>query len=218
MLPPPREMPLSHLLRLTGGEGSNEGGLNIIFSLVDSLVKYGPVGVALGSLPSPIFESYLPPSLVPSLLSSLLSDARRHNISIARPPPATPASKVSSALLVALPFAYLAAMYKMLTHLYSDPDNSKTSNVAAITPPSTRFSDVCGMNDTTSHLRDLLPLLYSGSQSSNPYAEIGTKLPSGVLLAGPPGSGKTLMARAFAGECGCPFISVSASDFVEMFR
>ena len=54
-------------------------------------------------------------------------------------------------------------------------------------------------------------------RSANRFKEIGAKIPKGVLLVGPPGTGKTLLARAVAGEAGVPFLSVTGSDFMEMF-
>ena len=79
--------------------------------------------------------------------------------------------------------------------------------------PKVRFSDVAGIDEAVEELEEIKDFL------SNPakYQAMGAKIPRGVLLVGPPGMGKTLLARAVAGEAGVPFFSISGSDFVEMF-
>lgn len=75
------------------------------------------------------------------------------------------------------------------------------------------FSDVAGADEEKQELEEIVDFL----KNPNKYKEIGAKVPKGVLLLGPPGTGKTLLARAVAGEAGCPFFPISGSDFVEMF-
>lgn len=75
------------------------------------------------------------------------------------------------------------------------------------------FADVAGADEEKQELEEIVDFL----KHSNKYKEIGAKIPKGVLLVGPPGTGKTLLARAVAGEAGCPFFPISGSDFVEMF-
>ncbi|MCI1268940.1 MAG: ATP-dependent zinc metalloprotease FtsH [Ruminococcus sp.] len=75
------------------------------------------------------------------------------------------------------------------------------------------FDDVAGADEEKQELEEIVDFL----KHSNKYKEIGAKIPKGVLLLGPPGTGKTLLARAVAGEAGCPFFPISGSDFVEMF-
>lgn len=75
------------------------------------------------------------------------------------------------------------------------------------------FDDVAGADEEKQELEEIVDFL----KHSNKYKEIGAKIPKGVLLVGPPGTGKTLLARAVAGEAGCPFFPISGSDFVEMF-
>ncbi|HET9724475.1 MAG: ATP-dependent zinc metalloprotease FtsH [Actinomycetota bacterium] len=79
--------------------------------------------------------------------------------------------------------------------------------------PKTTFSDVAGVDEAIEELQEVKEYL------ANPvkFQAMGAKIPRGVLLFGPPGSGKTLLARAVAGEAGVPFYSISGSDFVEMF-
>ena len=78
---------------------------------------------------------------------------------------------------------------------------------------SVTFSDVAGQDEAKESLTEVVDFLHSPQK----YAEVGAKLPKGVLLVGPPGTGKTLLARAVAGEARVPFFSISGSEFVEMF-
>ena len=75
------------------------------------------------------------------------------------------------------------------------------------------FADVAGADEEKHELEEIVDFL----KNPRKYSEIGARIPKGVLLMGPPGTGKTLLARAVAGEAGCPFFSISGSDFVEMF-
>ena len=79
--------------------------------------------------------------------------------------------------------------------------------------PSTTFDDVAGYAGVKQEISEVVDFLKTPAR----FKEIGAKIPKGVLLVGPPGTGKTLLARAVAGEAGVPFMSVSGSDFMEMF-
>ena len=76
-----------------------------------------------------------------------------------------------------------------------------------------KFEDVAGCDEEKAELAELVDFLKNGEK----YTELGARIPKGVLLVGPPGTGKTLLAKAVAGEAGVPFLSISGSDFVEMF-
>jgi cell division protease FtsH len=75
------------------------------------------------------------------------------------------------------------------------------------------FDDVAGIDEAKQELEEIVDFLKNGER----YLALGAKIPKGVLLVGAPGTGKTLMAKAVAGEAGVPFFSISGSDFVEMF-
>ncbi|MGN0525789.1 ATP-dependent zinc metalloprotease FtsH [Eubacterium sp.] len=76
-----------------------------------------------------------------------------------------------------------------------------------------KFEDVAGCEEEKAELEELVDFLKNGEK----YTELGARIPKGVLLVGPPGTGKTLLAKAVAGEAGAPFLSISGSDFVEMY-
>ncbi len=75
------------------------------------------------------------------------------------------------------------------------------------------FADVAGADEEKHEMEEIVDFL----KNPKKYREIGARIPKGVLLLGPPGTGKTLLAKAVAGEAGCPFFPISGSDFVEMF-
>ncbi len=79
--------------------------------------------------------------------------------------------------------------------------------------PKVTFKDVAGLEEAVEELLEIKDFL----QNPDKYRALGAKIPKGVLLFGPPGTGKTLLARAVAGEAGAPFLTISGSDFVEMF-
>src|SRR5262249_49131276 len=91
---------------------------------------------------------------------------------------------------------------------WRSPAHRLTDNVPKVT-----FDDVAGVEEAKSELQEVVEFL----RNPKKFQSLGAKIPKGVLLLGPPGCGKTLLARAIAGEAGVPFFHISGSDFVEMF-
>ncbi len=79
--------------------------------------------------------------------------------------------------------------------------------------PKVTFEDVAGVEEAKEELKEVIEFL----KNPEKFRRLGARIPKGVLLLGPPGTGKTLLARAVAGEAGVPFLSISGSDFVELF-
>jgi len=90
---------------------------------------------------------------------------------------------------------------KSKARLYSEGDTRTT------------FGDVAGVDEAKAELQEVVDFL----RNSDKYTRLGAKIPKGVLLVGPPGTGKTLLAKAVAGEAGVPFLSISGSEFIELF-
>ena len=78
---------------------------------------------------------------------------------------------------------------------------------------SVKFKDVAGLDEAKAEVREFVDFL----KNPRKYKDLGAKIPRGALLSGPPGTGKTMLAKACAGEAAVPFFYISGSDFVEMF-
>ena len=111
-------------------------------------------------------------------------------------------------------------MYKKLMDKASGGANSMMFNmgksnakVYVKSSDGIRFSDVAGVDEAKENLAEIVDYLHNPDK----YRQIGASMPKGVLLVGPPGTGKTMLAKAVAGEANVPFFSMSGSEFVEMF-
>ncbi len=94
-----------------------------------------------------------------------------------------------------------------------NPHTPPTAAVRKPVEPPVTFADVAGIDEVREELEEIVQFLRNPER----YNRLGARIPRGALLVGPPGTGKTLLAKAVAGEAGVPFLSMSASEFVEMF-
>jgi cell division protease FtsH len=132
----------------------------------------------------------------------------------------TPSSSILPTLIIYLvPIALIAVLFIWLQRRAQGQMTGIMSigrsraKVYSTERPRTTFADVAGYTGVKQEISEIVDFLKSPGR----FREIGARIPKGVLLVGPPGTGKTLLARAVAGEAGVPFLSVSGSDFMEMF-
>jgi cell division protease FtsH len=116
-------------------------------------------------------------------------------------------------LTIGLFLAFLYFMFKMFSGKASGALTFGRSRAKPVTNIKVKFSDIAGADEEKAELEEIVDFLKLPSK----FTELGARIPKGVLLVGPPGTGKTLLARAVAGESEVPFLSISGSDFVEMF-
>jgi len=125
----------------------------------------------------------------------------------------------SSALITVLPMIFLLVMfYLFMRQLQAGGGKAMSfgkskARMLSETQNKVTFADVAGINEAKDELEEIIAFL----RDPKKFQRLGGRIPKGVLMMGPPETGKTLLARAIAGEAGVPFFSISGSDFVEMF-
>lgn len=156
------------------------------------------------------FKTYLPfPD--PQIIEKLVKNKTEV---IAKPP-----SNISNIILGILPwFLFIFLMMLFFRRVTSGQDRAFTfgksrAKILNESKPKVTFEDVAGVDEAKEELKEVIEFLKAPAK----FQKLGGRIPKGVLLVGPPGTGKTLLAKAVAGEAGVPFLSISGSEFVEMF-
>ncbi|MBQ6116515.1 MAG: ATP-dependent metallopeptidase FtsH/Yme1/Tma family protein, partial [Oscillospiraceae bacterium] len=152
----------------------------------------------------------------------LLALLEAHNVEYTAPYQAKMSPILEFMMAYILPTVLMVGLFMLLFRFISKSGgglggigNVGKSNAKVYMEKSTgvTFRDVAGQDEAKESLEEIIDFLHNPGK----YTAIGAKLPKGALLVGSPGTGKTLLAKAVAGEAGVPFFSISGSDFVEMF-
>ncbi|SMF83201.1 cell division protease FtsH [Streptomyces sp. Amel2xC10] len=146
----------------------------------------------------------------------------RHDVTVTARPVVQQRGLLPNLLLSLVPIVILVAVWIFFARRFGGGPGGAGGMLGRKTPPKpvellpgtqrTTFADVAGIDEVKGELDDVVDFL----EHPDVYRRMGAKMPRGVLLAGSPGTGKTLLARAVAGEAGVPFFSASASEFIEM--
>ncbi|MEV8320044.1 ATP-dependent zinc metalloprotease FtsH [Streptomyces sp. NPDC059900] len=153
----------------------------------------------------------------------LWDDLTKHDVTVTAEPVVQERSFLSNLLISLAPMLLLVFLWIFIARrMSSGMGGGAGGMLGRKAPPKpvelepgeqrTTFDDVAGIDEVEGELSDVVDFL----KNPGAYREMGAKMPRGVLLAGLPGTGKTLLARAVAGEAGVPFFSASASEFIEM--
>jgi len=149
---------------------------------------------------------------------NLVQNLRQKKVAIKVEPPSDSGWFVNFLIQIILPLLFFALLWWFLMRQAQSANSSALSFGRSRAKPlisdkKVTFADVAGVDESKDELKEIVEFL----KSPKKFNDIGARIPKGVLLMGAPGTGKTLLARAIAGEADVPFFSLSGSDFVEMF-
>jgi cell division protease FtsH len=153
------------------------------------------------------------------VVASLVEAAHRNHVTLEFEHPFLSEAAQSIILSLLLPALFIGFFYVVFLRQAQAGGNQALSfgrsRAKRLTEsvPKVTFEDVAGVDEAKSELAEVVEFL----KNAKKFQALGAKIPKGVLLLGPPGCGKTMLARAIAGEAGVPFFHISGSDFVEMF-
>lgn len=173
------------------------------------LKRESEIVTSKGSVRYREFKTYVPED--PELIKRLLASGVRVS---ARAP-----SQWGPILINVLPWILIIGFWILfMRRMSSGQDRAFSFGKTRARPmtsdrPKVTFNDVAGVEEAKEELREVIEFL----KAPHKFQRLGGRIPKGVLLVGPTGTGKTLLAKAVAGEAGVPFLSISGSDFVEMF-
>jgi cell division protease FtsH len=148
-----------------------------------------------------------------------LAQLDEHDVHRAYAEPSDGAGWIGSLVAMLLPIGLVLAFWVWISRRAGSVMSGASAfgrnpgHVYTTERPATTFADVAGYDAVKDDIREVVDFLKDPQR----FRDAGARIPKGVLLVGPPGTGKTLLARAVAGEAGVPFISVTGSDFMEMF-
>ncbi len=150
--------------------------------------------------------------------NELLNRLKSHNIEFSALPPSGTAWIATLLSWLIPPLIFVGIWLWFLNRSQGETRSSwavgkSKARIYAEGTTGVRFSDVAGVDEAKLELKEIVDLF----KNTEKYTSLGAKIPKGILLVGPPGTGKTLLARAIAGEASVPFLSISGSEFIELF-